>query len=334
MSHHKLTYNDVSHAYYLNGKRAKSATSVAKIVADSFALEQWRKREVAKGIALEPRLIEKVAADIDNRDALDAITDEAMRVAGSHHRRDRGSQRHRASELIDLGDPLITEQMRNDGAAWQRTLNTYGIEIDRDLIEGFVIYPEYGIAGRFDRIARYQGRPVIIDLKSGENAVKYPQSTAAQLALYARAPFISQSISTSGDRSTVEDWAPPPADLDVNVGYVILLGDGMDVGDLYEVDIAYGWVGAELALNLTQWRRGRDYGKELARRVWGQHDPTPVKKVEPRLVDLISLADSGDELTNLWKQRRSEWTAEHTEGAKKRKRELEVLARLDKRESA
>src|SRR5690606_37879937 len=190
-------------------------------------------------LMLEPRLIEQIAVDPDNRDAVDEICEEAMRVAGAHHAANRGTQRHRASELADTGGTLLTAQQEADAEAWRRTLDRYGIEVDPAYVEGFAIWPEYGVAGRFDRIVRYQGRHVILDLKSGENAVKYPQSTAVQLALYARAPLISAEVNVHGDRSTVARWRTPPEDLDLRTGYVVLLGDGMDVGQLHEVDIDY-----------------------------------------------------------------------------------------------
>lgn len=314
---HKLTYNDVQHSYWLNGKRCKSVTAVAKLAPDSFALDNWRKRQVAIGFTLEPRLREQVAVDLDNKDAIDGICDEAMRIAGSHHAANRGTQRHRASEIFDTGGKLITEQQEADARAWQRTLDCWGIEIIEDYIEGFAIWPDYTVSGRFDRIVKYGGRHVIMDLKSGVNAVRYAQGTSVQLALYARAPFISKTVSTAGDKSTVEEWTTPPADLDLETGYVILLGDGMDVGELWEVDIAHGWLGAQLALNMVQWRKGKDYGKELSRLVQA-----------PDLLGLISLCGDRESLTKLYKDYRPLWKEEHTEAAKKRVWQLEAAERL------
>src|SRR3982751_4038856 len=97
----KLTYNDSSHSYYLGGRRAKSVTAVAKLVADSFALDQWRKRQIAIGMMLDPRLAERIAVDPDNKEMVDQVCEEAMMLAGAHHAANRGTQRHRASELVD-----------------------------------------------------------------------------------------------------------------------------------------------------------------------------------------------------------------------------------------
>lgn len=329
---YRLVYNDSTHAYTLNGRRAKSVTAVAKIAPDSFALEQWRKRQVAIGLTLDKRLIERVAVDVDNKEAVDIVCEAAMEVAGAHHAAHRGTQRHRASELSDLGERLLTEQQQQDAAAWQRTLDAYGIEILPNFVEGFAIWPEQVVVGRFDRIARYQGRLVVVDLKSGENAVKYPQSTAVQMSLYANAPLISVSAVTVGDRSTVTQWAPPPADLDLKTGYVVLLGDGMDVGKLYEINIEYGLEGARHALSLVQWRKGFQYGAELASEVKAAAPKkAPAKKVPAKkaaddhgsegLHLLIKNAATLQELTSIWADADAvgAWREAHTEAARKRK---------------
>ncbi len=325
----KLIFNDTTHSYYLGGRRAKSVTAVAKLVADSFALDQWRKRQIAIGMMLDPRLAERVAVDPDNREAVDQICEEAMMLAGAHHAANRGTQRHRASELVDTGGTLLTEQQRADAQAWRRTMEHHRIEIDPDFVEGFVAWPDYVVTGRFDRIVRYRGRHAILDLKSGENAVKYPQSTAAQLALYARAPLISASVSTAGDKSTVTDWQEPPADLDLDTGYVVLLGDEMEIGELWRLNLVEGWKAAQLALDLVQWRKGFAYGADLAVR----EEPITedeaiaiardVLEAQPlSLVEQITAADSAAVLEALWTTNRAAWGEEHTLAAKQRKQHL------------
>ena len=330
----RLVYNDAAHTYYYGRRRCKSATAVAKIVADSFALDQWRKRQVAIGMMLEPRLGERVAVDPDNREAVDEICEEAMRIAGSHHAADRGTQRHRASELVDTDQPMLTEQQRADAAAWQRTIDHYGIEIIPQHVEGFAMWPDHGVAGRFDRIARYQGRSIILDLKSGENAVKYPQSTAAQLALYANAPLISAKTTTAGDKTTVTEWTAAPADLDLKTGYVILLGDDMDIGQLWEIDISHGMAGARSALDLVDWRKQKSYGKDLAQLVeTAKPKPEWVRRrdngwSDPDIADRIRQATTVDTLLDVWRQATAvgTWGQFHTQLARRRRAELETSA--------
>lgn len=309
---HKLVFNDSTHAYWLDGKRVKSVTAVAKIVQDSYAIEQWRKRQIAIGMMLEPRLAERVAVDPENRETVDAVCEEAMRIAGAHHKADRGTQRHRASELADTGGLLLTAQQRADAAAWQRTIDHHGLEILPDHVEGFVIYPAHGVVGRYDRFAIWRGRTRIVDLKSGINAVKYPQGTAAQEAMYANAPLISASVSTAGDKSTVTEWTTPPADLDLETGLVVVLGDDMEIGELWEIDIAHGWAGARDALGIVDWRKALDYGKQIARKVDSGAYVDPILK-------RISQAENRTELEFVW-QRYADlgWTQTHTTAAANR----------------
>lgn len=332
---HKLVYNDTAHVYTLDGRRAKSVTAVAKIAPDSFALDEWRKRQVAIGMMLEPRLAERVAVDPENKEAVNAICEEAMQLAGAHHAAHRGTQRHRASELADTGGRLFTDQQRADAEAWRRTLAHHNVEILPDHIEGFAIWPEHGVAGRFDRFARHNGRTRILDLKSGENAVRYPQSTAVQLALYGRAPLISSRVAVTGDRSTVTQWTTPPDDLDLTTGLVILLSDDMEIGQLWEIDITHGWAGAQLALSLVDWRKEYRYGAELAQPAHTVFEDEAVALVERELgaveiplVERVAAAATIDALTDLWSTNRGRWTDELTEAAKRRRYQLEEIERL------
>jgi PD-(D/E)XK nuclease superfamily protein len=323
---HKLVYTDSTHTYMLDGRRAKSVTAVAKIVQDSYLLDQWRKRQVAIGMMLEPRLAERVAVDPDNREAVDAICEEAMRVAGAHHKADRGTQRHRASELADIGGKLLTEQQRADAEAWRRTIEHHGLEILPQHVEGFAIYPDHGVVGRFDRFAvlRARGRTAIVDLKSGVNAVKYPQGTAAQLALYANAPLISATVTTAGDRSTITEWTTPPADLDLGLGYVVLLGDDMEIGELWEINIAHGWAGAQIALNTVAWRKAYRYGEELSRRVdFGPVETAFGGVLGDPILKRINQAENRKELEFVWERYTATWTENHTTAAATR---LQALA--------
>ena len=325
----KLTYNDTAHTYYLGRRRCKSVTAVAKIAPDSFALEQWRKRMVAVGMTLDPKLAERVAVDPDNKAAVDEVCEHALEIAKANDAARRGTQRHRASELVDTGQPLLTEQQRADAAAWQRTLEHHGIEILPQHVEGFALWPEHLVAGRFDRIARYRGRTVLIDLKSGENAVKYPQGTAVQLALYANAPVISAEVVTNGDKSTVVKWTTPPDDLDLEVAYVILLSDDMDIGQLWKINIAHGLVGARRALELVDWRKQYDYGSDLAQQI--KPEPLWVRErrngwSNPDLADRIRAAATVDQLTELWRQAGDKWTSHLTQLARRRRAEIETSA--------
>lgn len=276
----KLVYNDKDHSYYLNGKRVKSASKVAGITADQFNIEQWRDRMVAIGMTLEPKLAERVAVDLDNKKAIQEVADDAKKAARANDAANRGTQRHRVLELLLLGrtDMFITDQQKADAEVLQRTLDRYGLEPIADRVEQFIAWPDNWVVGRYDALLGHEGRPVLTDLKGGINAIRYPHSTATQLALYAFAPHTSAVIERDGDKSTVNQWTTMPDDLDTEVAYVIHCDDEAEVGDLYRVNLQHGLKGARLALSIVDWRK-----KHYAR-IDGYSQPTEefVTKIEPQ----------------------------------------------------
>src|SRR5918995_2258557 len=181
---------DRQHAYWLNDRRCKSITTVAKIPDNTYALEQWRKRMVALGMAMSPPLVEQAAAHFDDRDRLDQIAEAAMRVAKAHEAGERGTALHRIAERVDLDlDWIETPTSLKLRADWLAALEHAELEIVPELVERIVVYPEHMLCGRFDRICRRKnGSLVMVDLKTGEQAIKYPHTMAIQLGLYAYAP--------------------------------------------------------------------------------------------------------------------------------------------------
>lgn len=288
----KLIYHDRSHTYYLNGQRAKSVSTVAKIAADDYQIRLWHERMVALGVTIDDNLRENVAMNAENKEALKNLCEDAKRTAKAHLKADRGSQKHRVLELILLGEEgkLITNQQRADAVILKRTLDRYNLVPHGRLAEQFVAYPEYTVTGRFDAVLDFEtadGRTVLVDLKSGENAIKYPHSTDAQLAMYAYAPHISTG-EHRGDRADVTTWETMPANLDKGVAYVLLVENEGAVGTLHEINIEHGWKAAKLAMDLLQWRKEFDYGKSI------------VQPVTDRFTSRAMNADTIEELREVW----------------------------------
>lgn len=267
---HKLTYTDSSHAYYLNGKRATGVTTVAKIAPNSYNLEKYALRQVAIGFTLDRNLAENVAVDLENRDAINGYCEDAKRVARAHAKADRGTQMHRVLEyiLLDQEDKLLTAQQHQDAITLKRTLDRYKLTPYENLVEQFAIWPHYKVAGRFDVVLqRPDGRLTLVDLKSGPNAVKYPQGTSIQLALYARAPHVSIGAGRHGDKQTLTEWRTMPQRLNQDVAWVMLVEPDSDVGTMHEIDIRHGWAGARHALEILNWRKDLDHGNSIVREV-------------------------------------------------------------------
>lgn len=298
-----LTYNDRTHAYYYNGKRCKGVSAVAKIPTDTYNIEAWAKRMVAVGIATEPSLIENVAAHIDNKERLDEVVEYALRAGKAHAAADRGTQMHRVLELILLNqeDKLLTAQQRADAEVLKRTLDRYKLAPHKNMAEQFVIWPHYLVAGRFDAILETPDNQLILtDLKSGPNAVTFPQATAIQLALYARAPLMSADIHTAGDKSTIKDWQPLPEQLNRRHAYVLLVTPDDTVGTLHQLDIEHGWAAAQIALKIVQWRKELNNGQDIATEV---KDDQPNLKPKPATWEsLIAGAGTTDRLREIWRR--------------------------------
>jgi hypothetical protein len=254
---------------------------------------------VAIGLATDPALLENVAAHIDNRDRLNDIVENAKRAAKAHQAADRGTQMHRVLELILLGqdDKLLTAQQKSDADVLKRTLDRYRLTPHQDMAEQFVIWPHYTIAGRFDAILELpDGTLILTDLKSGPNAVAYPQSASIQLALYARAPLMSGGIEANGDRSTITTWREMPERLDRRYGYVLLVTPDDTVGTLHRIDIEHGWAAAQMALKVTEWRKKLN-GRQIATEVTTEFDPRPA----PATWESLALAATDiDRLRQLW----------------------------------
>jgi hypothetical protein len=283
----RLTYTDSSHRYRLDGTPSKSASGAAKITADDFALEQWEKRMVAVGMTVRPDLAERVAVDLTNREAIQAVCDDAKEAAKANNAANRGSQRHRVLELTLLGqtDEFVTEQQRQDGRILDRTLDRYSLEPMLDRVEQFVVWPQIPICGRYDCILKYGGTPAMFDLKSGRSAVDYPHSTVTQLALYAYAPKTSKTITRKGDSWMCEDWTTMPDGMDLDVGYVILVGDDDEVGTLYALDLKHGYRAATAAMEIVAWRREHNYGRNLAQPVVPATEALAEAEAAPEVVD-------------------------------------------------
>src|SRR5215211_7291911 len=103
----KLTFNEKSHSYWLEGQRCKGVTSIAALPDDRYALEQWRARMVATGIATEPSLAERIAAHFTDKAKLNDLCEEALQIARSHVAAEVGTAVHRLTERVDLDEPIL-----------------------------------------------------------------------------------------------------------------------------------------------------------------------------------------------------------------------------------
>lgn len=257
-----LTYTDDGHEYRINGVRASGVSTTAKIPPSSFAIEQYDRRMVAIGCALDHNICENILMDLEDKDHINKQVKDAKYVAKQHVKADRGTQKHRVLELILTGreHQLLSQQQRDDADILKRTLDAYKLTPHEGLVEQFVCYPEHSLCGRFDVVMeRNDGSLVVVDLKSGPNAVLYPQTTMVQLALYAHAPMVSEKIEKRSGKQVVDVWRTMPPSLDLTRAYVLLVENNAKIGTFHRLDIEHGWTGATLALGVLQWRKQLGY---------------------------------------------------------------------------
>lgn len=259
-----LKYVDSNHAYYLNGKRCKGVSTCAKIGTDTYQLEKWQQRQVLLGVAEDPSILESVHDELygltyhdngdiealDPRQRHDQLVERALEAAGAYDAARAGTATHDLTDRHDRGEidhETLLPHEKESLAKWDHALERCGFRRIPDMAERVIVYPDERICGRFDRIVERiaDGKPVGIDLKTGESAVRYPHSTVAQIAMYVNAPLLADfgaedaEVNDKFERTT--SFVPMPEDIDKEVGYVIHMPADMPLATVHAVNLRLGW---------------------------------------------------------------------------------------------
>lgn len=232
-------------------------TTIAKTLADQFALTQWKMRMVARGVGMRPDLgMLAAAADPDSsegKSALHNVTETAMEVAGSSKGRNLGTALHNFTEQYDRGQtPRVPEPYDRDVSEYVRTLRMFGLQAHPNLIERVVVCPELGAAGTLDRIMLCSdGVWRIVDLKTAQEVQYSGIEIAVQLAIYAHSTYAWIPETNS--------YEALPA-LDQGMALVIHLPSGQARCEVNAVNVAEGWNLAQLSIDV---RHARSNAKKL-----------------------------------------------------------------------
>lgn len=243
------------------------ATTFNKTVADTYVLDQWGNRMVAKGLAMRPDLYAMAAATpLSDRDKLNEIAEEAKKAAGSKTRASLGTALHAFTEQHDRGERItVPDQWRPDVDAYIALCKSHGLAFRPDLIERTTVVPQFGVAGTFDRIVKLTrdltvnlpgvgevflraGDFVIDDTKTGRDLTYGWNEISIQLALYSRGKGLWNPSTKSYD--------PMPA-LRQDVGLVVHLPVGEAKATLHAVNLEAGWEAAALCERVRKWRKTR-----------------------------------------------------------------------------
>lgn len=254
-------------------------TTFIDCIEDKSSLIDWKARNVLIGTVRRPDLADKARLldPQEDRRELDKLVTQAEDAAGAKEKSRRGTHLHDLSEYVDRGDPLpstISGADLDDMAAYM--LATSALKVIA--IEQFVVVPELGVGGTFDRLSYYEGpgpdgKPIsgnfITDTKTG--SLKYGRlKFAMQLAVYSRGKLYDHTkfpAPDKGDKKAFAAWkkqeftaeqaaqaySPLPS-VNQDWGIIVHLPAGEGVCKLYWVDLNIGWALAQLAFQVRKAR--------------------------------------------------------------------------------
>lgn len=165
------------------------ATTLIKKASDTFHLERWKERTVAKGVASRPDLT-ALAATLDvkrDKDQFDKLCAQAFDVAGGSAGASLGTALHSMAEGVDETGSMdaVPELYRSRMREYNAALAEAGITVIPGFIERQTLSVRWGSAGTLDRGYRLaDGTNVIGDLKTGSTLDFGFKEIEAQLAIY------------------------------------------------------------------------------------------------------------------------------------------------------
>jgi hypothetical protein len=271
-------------------------TTFIDCIEDKSNLADWAKRQVLVGAAAKPSLLDAAREADGDRDKLNALTEAAMQAAGAHDKREKGTELHGYSELVDAGLALpesASETDRKDMAAYMvATLDFQVVDVEQ-----FCIVNALCCGGTYDRSLLYTGpgplpgmhfenELLMGDLKTGGSADYGGLKMAAQLAVYSRSekydhtlfpiPPLTARQKATGDATkdykkrldnfkkavfTAEEAEKAYSSIgpiNQEWGVIIHLPSGSGDAALYWADLTLGWEAAKEALTIRDLRaRGK-----------------------------------------------------------------------------
>lgn len=231
------------------------ATTFAKAIMDSFALNLWQQRMTAKGMSIRPDLV-AMASTMDvtmDKDRFNDLVEQAKDAAGHKVAANVGTAVHSFIEEYDSGQTSIEDipnTYREDVLAYNKALSDHGLAVIPDLQERVTCVLQYGVAGRMDKvIVDKDGKYRIGDVKSGKDLSFGWLEIAIQLAVY------QMGINSSGVwNQQTQNWNRP---LQVETDYAVVMHVPAGTGSckLYKVDLEAGRRAALLCATVRDWRK-------------------------------------------------------------------------------
>lgn len=223
-------------------------TTIAKTMDDQGSLADWKTRMAITGLVKRPDLLAQASTNLDDRQRLNRLAQDAIEAAGGHGRANLGTALHAITEQLDLGmTPQILPNLQPDIDAYLNAVAASDIVMHREYIEVLLINDEYEYAGTADRIVTLpDGRMVIFDLKTGTDLSYAYGSIAVQLAAYANAEWVYNW------RTGQRDPMPP---IDKTVGIICHLPAGEARCEFHTVDLVAGYEALKMSFAVRNWRK-------------------------------------------------------------------------------
>jgi len=281
------------------------ASTISRTIADTYHLDRWNDRMIVKGMATRPDLVTLAGAvDLEDRDTLQDIAEQAKTAAGARQGANHGTALHSLAERADHGLELPpgTHKKNVEGIeTYREALSAAGATVVPDLMERVVLCQELDIVGRLDRVLEINPAalgmdipgPVygIGDLKTQKTMDFGGLDISMQLAIYAH-----------GDLMWNEDtgeWEEIQLDIQQNWGVVMHLPSTGGKCEIYLINLAKGWAYVQMAMAVRRARKD----KTLLKRVVTM-DTNPWTRA-------IMRAQGKTELSRIWKDAysRGEWNS-------------------------
>jgi hypothetical protein len=295
------------------------ATTLAGVLEDTYNLTQWKRRTVARGLAIRPDLVlhanslgrqpEKATDEAGYkrwRAAMDRICDAAAEAAEASASATIGTALHTITERLDRGEDLgiIPDTYRPHITAYQEaTKDLTAIHIER-----FTVCDELQAAGTPDRLSMLDGhsKMIVVDTKTGSLEFGLGK-IAMQLAIYAHSQLYDPATGTR-----------TPLDLDQERGLVVALNAVTAKCELVWVDLVAGWDAIQHAVWVRDWQKRKNLSQPYT-------GPAADLTVEAAVALEVAIrnATTTDELVQLWTAAGNVWNERFTELAAARKAELQ-----------
>jgi hypothetical protein len=294
-------------------------STIAKMLEDTYHLDQWKDRMLSKGLAMRPDLVMLAGATpLEDKRAFTDLVKSARDTAGGSEGANHGTAFHSLTEIVDRGEP-VPQGTHPDNVKrlelYRRSLKDHLLAVIPDWMERVVLNREHRLVGRTDRalIARDMsvlGRPstgygaVIGDVKSQKSMDFGCMAIAMQLAIYAHADLVWN-----------EDdgiWEEPDIELNRNVAVVMHVPSDRVAADIHVIDIARGWELVQIAMDIRKAR------KEKLNRILTMSSERDWRR------DILN-ASTKRELSEIWQSANAagEWTDELMALGMARKDEIE-----------